>query len=68
MNAVTLTELFQLEIPHEVRKQAHLEVGQKLQVIAYGDRIELIPLRMPCQMRGFLKGLDTDVPREADRL
>lgn len=68
MNAVTLSEHFQFEIPQEVCEQAHLEAGQKLQVIAYGDCIELIPLRTPGQMRGFLKGLDTDVPREIERL
>jgi len=27
----------------------------------------LIPVQSPAQMRGFLKGIDTTVPREADR-
>ena len=39
----------------------------KLQVIQYQDRIEFIPRRALRQMRGFLKGLDTSVPRESDR-
>lgn len=35
MNAVTLSEQFQLEIPHEVREQAHLKAGQKLRPMEY---------------------------------
>ena len=67
MNAVTVSPQFQIVIPQEVRDQVHLEVGQQMQVIAYHDRIELIPVQSPAQMRGFLKGIDTTVPREADR-
>jgi hypothetical protein len=50
-----------------VRDQVHLEAGQQMQVIAYNERIELIPLHAPIRLRGFLKGIDTSVPREADR-
>jgi AbrB family looped-hinge helix DNA binding protein len=67
MNAVTVSPQFQIIIPKEVRDQVHLEAGQQMQVIAYNDRIELIPIQSPAQMRGFLKGIDTTVPREADR-
>ncbi len=67
MNAVTISPQFHIVIPKEVRDQVHLEAGQQMQIIAYNDRIELIPLQSPAQMRGFLKGIDTSVPREADR-
>jgi AbrB family looped-hinge helix DNA binding protein len=67
MNAVTVSPQFQIIIPQEVRDQVHLVVGQQVQVIAYNDRIELIPIQSPAQMRGFLKGIDTTVLREADR-
>ena len=30
-------------------------------------RIALVPVRPMKSMRGFLKGIDTDVPRDADR-
>jgi len=40
----------------------------KVQAIAYENRIELIPQRPMMTMRGFLKGIDTDVPREDDRV
>jgi hypothetical protein len=45
-----------------------LTPGQKVQAILYGDRIELIPLQPARKMRGFLKGIDTAVPRERDRV
>ncbi len=68
MNAVTLSPQFQIVIPQEVRDQVHLEAGQQMQIIAYNDRIELIPIQLPARMRGFLKGIETTVPREDDRL
>lgn len=67
MNAVTVTEKFQVAIPQVIREQLHLVAGQQMQVIAYDNRIELIPLSPPASLRGFIEGLDTSVPREADR-
>ena len=45
-----------------------LRPGHKVQVIPYDDRIELIPLRPIRETRGFLRGIDTTVEREKDRL
>jgi AbrB family looped-hinge helix DNA binding protein len=67
MNAVTVSPQFQVIIPQEVRDQVHLVAGQQMQIIAYDGRIELIPLQSPAHLRGFAKGIDTSVPREADR-
>jgi hypothetical protein len=41
-----------------------LRPGEKLQVINFDDRIELIPIRPMQQMRGFLKGLNPSFERE----
>ena len=68
MNAVKLSPKYQVVIPREVRESMHLIPGQMMQVIAYGNRIELMPSRDIRDMRGFLKGIDTTVNREADRL
>ncbi|MDD4928977.1 MAG: AbrB/MazE/SpoVT family DNA-binding domain-containing protein [Gallionella sp.] len=67
MNAVTLSPQFQVFIPQEVRDQVHLEAGQQMQIIAYNDRIELIPIQSPKRMRGFLRGIATTVPRDIVR-
>jgi len=46
----------------------HLRPGQKMQVVEYEGRIELIPDRDIAELRGFLKGLNTDFTREEDRV
>ena len=68
METVTLSPKFQVVIPKGIRERLNLAPGQKIQVIVYGDRIELIPVRPIKEMRGFLKGLDTRVDREGDRV
>ena len=67
MAAVTVSPKFQVVIPRGVRDALKIEPGQKIEVVAHGDRIELIPVRPIRQMRGFLKGLDTTVVRDEDR-
>lgn len=68
MNALTISPKFQVVIPKEIRNKLGLKPGQKVQAIAYENRIELIPVRPITEMRGFLKGIDTAVEREPDRL
>ncbi len=68
METLTISPKFQVVIPKAIRERLRLSPGQKVQAILYGDRIELIPLEPAKRMRGFLKGIDTRVPREADRV
>ena len=67
METVTLSPKFQVVIPKTIRERLGLAPGQKIQAVLYGDRIELIPLQPAKRLRGFLKGIDTSVPREPDR-
>ena len=59
---------FQVVIPKGIRERLKLRSGQKVQAILYDDRIELVPVRPAKAMKGFLKGIDTTVAREDDRL
>ena len=68
MEAVKISPKFQVVIPKAVRERLHLVAGQRLQVVAYGNRIEMIPEQKIASMRGFLAGIDTGVVREDDRL
>ena len=68
MNTATLSSKFQLGVPAAVRKAMGLKAGQKFVFITAGDRIELLPVRSAKSMRGAFPGLDTDIPREGDRL
>lgn len=68
METVTLSPKFQVVIPQAVRQALGLTGGEKLRVIPYADRVEFIPVRPMKQMRGFLRGMDTSIVRESDRL
>ena len=68
MTTVTISPKFQVVIPKDVREKLGLTPGQKVQTILFEDRIELIPVRPIKKMKGFLKGIDTRVKREADRI
>ena len=68
MNAVTVSPKFQVVIPKEIRESMKIKSGQKIQMITYGDRIELIPIKPMKEMRGFLKGINTEVTRDNDRV
>ena len=68
MQAVTVSPKFQVVIPQAVREAMGLTPGVKLQVVHYENRIELIPIRSSKSLRGTLKGINTDVPRETDRV
>ena len=65
---VTVSPKYQVVIPKELREPLKLAPGQKVQMLLYEDRIELIPVRSIKKMRGFLRGIDTNVPRETDRV
>lgn len=68
MQTVTISPKFQVVIPKETREALQLTPGQKVQVIRHENRIELIPVRPIKSLRGFLRGIDTHVPRDKDRL
>ena len=68
MNTVTLSPKFQVVIPQAIREALQLKAGEKMRVLRYGDRVEFIPVRSIQEMRGFLRGIDTTIEREDDRL
>ncbi len=68
MQTVTVSPKFQFVIPKTVRESLQLRPGQKMQVIEYDGRIEFIPERDIAELRGFLKGINTEFEREEDRV
>jgi AbrB family looped-hinge helix DNA binding protein len=68
MQTVTVSPKFQVVIPRGVRDSMQLRPGQKMQVIEYDGRIEMIPERDITELRGFLKGINTEFKREEDRV
>ena len=68
METVKVSPKYQVVIPRAVRELLNIQPGQRVRVIVYDGRIELIPLCPIQEMRGFLKGIDTTIEREPDRV
>ena len=68
MESVNISPKFQVIILKKLRDALKLSPGQRVQMVVYGNRIEMIPLRQISEMKGFLKGIDTAVEREPDKL
>lgn len=68
MKTVTVSPKYQVVIPQEIRESMHISPGERVQILQYENRLELIPVRNIKKMRGFLKGIDTSVKREKDRV
>jgi AbrB family looped-hinge helix DNA binding protein len=68
MITVSVSPKFQIVIPKAIREALDIQPGQKIQLIRYQNRIELIPVQSLKKARGFLKGIDTSIEREEDRV
>ena len=68
MTTVTVSPKYQVVIPKDVRESMGIFSGQKIQVLTYQNRIELIPIKPMKMLKGFLKGIDTEVSRDKDRI
>jgi len=68
MDTVTVSPKYQVVIPRRIRERLKVQKGQKFHVFFFEGRIELIPAKNIKEMRGFLKGIDTEVTREDDRI
>lgn len=68
MLTVKVSPKFQVVIPKEIRESLNVLPGQRMQVVQYENRIELIPERDVSELEGFLQGINTEFIREKDRL
>lgn len=68
MSIVTISSRYRVAIPRDVRERLGLKPGQQVQVLPFKGRVELIPLEPIEAARGFLRGIDTTVTRDEDRM
>ena len=68
METVKVSPKYQVVIPRKVRESLGLRPGQRFQVLLYKDRLEFIPVRRMKEMRGCLRGIDTSVERDRERV
>ena len=52
----------------EIRESLNILPGQRMQVVQYENRIELISERDVGELEGFLKGIDATFSREEGRV
>jgi AbrB family looped-hinge helix DNA binding protein len=67
MTTVKVSPKYQVVIPREVRESLGIRPGEEVRVFAYAGRMEFVPVRNMEEVRGSLRGIDTDVPRGEDR-
>lgn len=68
METVKVSPKYQVVIPFSIRRSLGIKPGVKVYVLQYENRIEYIPAKEMKKMRGFLKGIDTEIGREKDRI
>jgi len=67
MSTVTISSKYQIVIPKSIRDKSNIFPGQKVEVINYDGRIEIIPLKNIKSLRGIAKGINTEIKRDEDR-
>jgi len=65
---VKVSSKYQVVIPRAIRQALGIEPGQRLHALLCDGRVELVPIRPIKQMRGSLRGIDTAVERDEDRV
>ena len=68
MSTITVSSKYQIVIPRAIRESLGIKAGERLHAIEYRGRIELVPVKSMSKARGLLRGLDSTVPREPDRI
>ncbi len=68
METVTVSPKFQVVIPLAVREAMKRTPGEKMRVLHFGNRVELIRVRDARELRGALAGMDTAIERDGDRI
>lgn len=69
MARVKVSDDYRVEIPEEVREYLDIKPGVELEFLHINGRVDIIRIRHPRELRGFLKGADIRIERdEEDRV
>jgi len=66
MERVTLSPKFQIVIPKSIREEMGLRSGQKLNLILYKNQLRGFPAQDIRELRGSLKGMNTEIDWDRD--
>jgi AbrB family looped-hinge helix DNA binding protein len=64
MAEAVVSTKFQVVIPKDIRRDIGLKSGQRVQIIAKGGVITMVPDQPISKMRGYLKGMKSRALRE----
>ena len=68
MEEIIVSSKYQIVIPKKIRESMGIKPGDKFRLLRFKGILELVPVRDLRKLRGYLKGLDTTVEREEDRV
>ena len=69
MNQVTVSSKFQVVIPRKVPESMNIQAaGTGFRSSSMRIASNLIPVKGPKSLRGFIKGIDTEADRSEDRV
>ncbi len=63
-----VSDTYSIELPPEARQALDLTPGQQVDIEIRSGRLVIVPVESVESLRGFLKGIDTSVPRDEDRV
>jgi AbrB family looped-hinge helix DNA binding protein len=66
MAEVVVSSKYQIVLPVEIRKSLGIKKGQRLHLLVENGSIRLIPSRPLPEMRGYLRGMDTNIERDEE--
>ena len=62
--SVKISSKYQVVIPEQVRKNAHIHAGQEVEVMAIGEQVVIVPVKGMKEMRGIFKGMPSSGYRD----
>ena len=66
MDAVTVSEKFQIVIPKDIRKHLNIKPGEKIVVIEKNGTLTLVPVGKISEARGLVKSISSSDVRDED--
>jgi AbrB family looped-hinge helix DNA binding protein len=67
MQTITVSSKYRVVIPLEVRQRMKIEPGSKLMVTFFNGSLRMVPVVPARELRGIVRGLNTDIQREPNR-
>ncbi len=64
METVTVSSKYQIVIPSRLRESMNIKAGQKIMMVEYDGRIEMILVPSVEDARGMFRGIGTNIERE----